>query len=824
MKSKLDNMLNKARLLLFRLTSRRDSRALLLLSSIGIVVGIIWLFNAKLVYDDVILVKDLKAFGFQYITVRDGWFRALIHFLLLDLPDQYRTYGLARTFQFLLWTFGISSAASYSTLISFFQIISALSIYGILTKLRFEKSTSLAFGILWMISPYIWTSCFHHFSYTILPSQILIIGSLLLMQYSGNGKTNLLAIILGIILGLTGELHLLAVPIVLFAIALATKKRFFLQAVILTAVSMISAIAVHYLLWRIFESDPSMHQRFALSLSHNFSYWISLAEIAAKSVYFSFVIPIIKLSDGNLAWLGVITFIFALGIFASFVWIDRGSLSSTDNLPNQNEWQLAVLIFSIACSYLLIFVLVGVLSSGIPHTMPRRYGFVPLTLVLMAVCTALSASVKRKEYKYALTSLFLGIVASFFVWHQVILVPKIRAADNALSAVIANETKKDPRKGVLFFNASNAEFPRSAINPDSLGPAMQSTEDTELTQATYGTYWPAEMNITRIIGSQFACDIVGPLKNGGLRTACPYGSTITEIEKERAIVVANLGFDEFDPFGKNVRVFQNFDKFEPYFFSRRIVDSADQSMLPQGDYFQIDFGKLLSESNKNNTLKNKGFDAPLSSSFQPWIKNYGWRSAPNCSTNESDKAYLDYAFDFQPSDLDVYLDFRGKLNRPSKNETFNIQVSWNEGAWVSLGIINATQESGGKPFSIQLSHLDTNSFEFKLGAANNGRNTLPLQSIRIAKREPVNPSYSSITSATDLVGDWKAGEGTAKISSNSDGTLQVTDERGSQVSASIQDGSISVPGWDVSGKITEDLQYIHWSNGFKWFRIFSQQK
>ena len=81
--------------------------------------------------------------------------------------------------------------------------------------------------------------------------------------------------------------------------------------------------------------------------------------------------------------------------------------------------------------------------------------------------------------------------------------------------------------------------------------------------------------------------------------------------------------------------------------------------------------------------------------------------------------------------------------------------------------------------------------------------------------------YVSIKSASDLVGSWKVGGGLANIAVSDVGALTVTTETGVQGFATIQDGVVYVPGWDVSGRVTSDFKYIHWSNGSVWNRVSS---
>ena len=76
--------------------------------------------------------------------------------------------------------------------------------------------------------------------------------------------------------------------------------------------------------------------------------------------------------------------------------------------------------------------------------------------------------------------------------------------------------------------------------------------------------------------------------------------------------------------------------------------------------------------------------------------------------------------------------------------------------------------------------------------------------------------YSPIKSVSDLVGNWNAGEGQATITGSESKGLKLTTETGSQGLAELRDGLLYVSSWNVSGKLSDDLQNIQWSNGFIW--------
>jgi len=333
----------------------------------------------------------------------------------------------------------------------------------------------------------------------------------------------------------------------------------------------------------------------------------------------------------------------------------------------------------------------------------------------------------------------VGAIMALFILHQGIILPAIRTSSNKISELISKELDNNPNKGVLFFNASSKEFPRTVIYPDSPGPSMQGTESTELTQATYGSYWPAEMNVTKILNASFACDIMGILNDGRLRMACPYGTVIKNTDAQNAVIVANIGFEESDPLGKNVRIFKNFAEFEPYFFSRRILNDSDPSAIPKGDSFAINFDKSPLVVGSSEVLPDKSFDASLLPNSKSWLVNYGQNNTKDnlkiAKADKSNKTYLEYSFNFLESDIDTYINF----NKQKNNKPFEVLVSWNGESWISLGKFDGKEEINNKNFTIQLSHLNVHSFAFKLIAASSKKSIPPLRSIHITKRAIPSP-------------------------------------------------------------------------------------
>lgn len=69
-----------------------------------------------------------------------------------------------------------------------------------------------------------------------------------------------------------------------------------------------------------------------------------------------------------------------------------------------------------------------------------------------------------------------------------------------------------------------------------------------------------------------------------------------------------------------------------------------------------------------------------------------------------------------------------------------------------------------------------------------------------------------------LVGNWKVGEGIARIDIAQDGSISVRTEAGTKGTAILRNGRVHIEEWGVSGGLTADYGSIRWSNGSVWRR------
>lgn len=718
-----------------------DFRATCVLILAGFFVAVSWSFNSTLVYDDIGFYRS-----FPQIVERIGWLKALIKIFCLDFPTEYRSYGLSRVIQFLIWSLGGGSALVYSLFISLFQVATALALYSLLVSLRFERLDALTFGLIWLISPFIGTSCFHHFSYLILPVSIAIVGVYFLFKATDD-KKRFVAVLLGFLLALTGELHLIAIPAVIILMALASGNRLNIRASLFVTSSMLLTIVTHYLIWSNFAADNMNRHRFTLNLfHHDMDYWIYRILVAVRGVGFSIEEQIGDIAGQDYNWLIRVTVFSSFFVFLVLRAVIK--VLPQSDIPRRSTLSLAWFLFIASCLYLLWFITVVVLTDAVPSSMPRRYGFIPLTVLLASITLAISSSFpQRKKNKVIVISVILGAIVTLFVRYQFYVLPETNKVDDRLSNMIVNELRKDPAKGVLIFHSSQDIFTPIVLDGATTGLTKRNVISAEVSQAKYGTYLPTYLNITKLFGAQFTCYVKKIRWDGKLTPECLPGSENPGvISASKAIIVANLGFDKYDPLGINVRVFANYIDFEPFFFSKKIVRGVHWVDL-SNDVIAIDLGLTIPYI--DTVFYDKNFNDSVKLPPKSWLINYGLISGedgkyihPNVAINSEyyrSNRYgsFDYGFKFTESDVIIDLDFWELWGRKSGDRIFDVQVSWNNGAWVSLGNIDPALINGDKPFSIRLSHQKTYSFKFRLSAAKGTKDVPFIQGIRITRIPPL---------------------------------------------------------------------------------------
>jgi hypothetical protein len=720
-------------------------KSLFLLLVAGFSTGLITFFNATLVYDDIALPHN-----FYILQTQIGWLKTLWKIFCLDLPGEYRTYGVSRVIQYILWSIGFSSVRVYSIWIAVSQGITALFLTSILLSVRSEKAVALAAGLLWLFSPFVWTSCFHHYSYLIFPIQVLIIGLYFLRLQTDSLWSIFFSLALGFILALTGELHLVGSFLVLILMAFISDKRNEWRRYAIVIAAMIVTLLVHYFVWKIFVSNKGELQRFNVSGAHDASFWYHRVSIAVRGIFQSISNQLIVIVGENKQFVGLVAVSAAIFVYFLFRWSVAGKGKSLKILTNRGDWKISAVIFGMAIASLFTFVLVVVLTDSVPEDMPRRYGYVPLTFILISVTIWLSLIPRSRYFQVIVLSLLVGLAIAIFIQSHFFVIPKARRADDKISEALEVALKKYPKKAVMFFNASDKSFPKISLDAASYGPAMSETTRAEVTQSKYGTYWPFYTNATNVLGATLTCVLGADLGGGMVRLVCPtWQKNPGAMKKSDIIVIANLGFNEIDYFGDSVRIFDNFDDFEPYFFSKKILKDNNPAKSQGLDVLQIDLGTKFEADGVGDVLPDKKMtDSPPSNKAHPWLINYGLKSGDNSTykypfvgvnseyfrTNRNGNFEYELVFSNSDLDLDIDLDFLELWIADPGIRVFDIQVSWNGGSWVSVGIIDPAQLNGNKPFSVHLSRQRVNKFNFRLVNTVNSKDVPFIQGVRIGRR------------------------------------------------------------------------------------------
>ena len=79
-----------------------------------------------------------------------------------------------------------------------------------------------------------------------------------------------------------------------------------------------------------------------------------------------------------------------------------------------------------------------------------------------------------------------------------------------------------------------------------------------------------------------------------------------------------------------------------------------------------------------------------------------------------------------------------------------------------------------------------------------------------------------INAPLQLVGDWKVGNGIARISTGEGSSLRVLTEAGAEGIATVREGRVYIDQWGVSGILTADFSSIRWNNGSIWRRAVAR--
>ncbi len=719
------------------------------------------------------LVNDIPAFddmniplGFSNLVGQHGYFRTVGILLTgMDMPYEYRTYGLSRALQF-----GISAVAGgQSFLFPLFVALSQLGTGVLLLLLLRERGVdepmSLAVATAWLISPFAVNWCFHHYTYLILPFQIVVATCLVLGRVTTAPYRHVLAALLGVACALTGELQLIAGPAALLFVALSSRDKERLRLSCLVIGAMIITLITHRWFWSVFIQSSSQSQRFEVNLPSGHDEILRRAFAALTAIPKSLSEQFVGIVSSGFGWgilIGVLT-----GLVYWMVTIDGANIAGSDmHAKDSNswsasvrEWKLALAFLGVAVASLAVYLVLSTLTGHLMATMPRRYGFVPLSLLLIVfVIGTTVASTEVGISKRLSLAVAIGLIASLAGQLHVGAIPSTRADDASLTALLIEsgglrKNYEQTGKGVLFFVSTDPQYLSAVANNATVGPKMGSLGERELLESPFAVYWTTQRYSKHILGYRFAAMPMRKKEDGTIEVGGnPYPANPGRIVATDVVVVANLGFNLSDPKGKNVRVFRSFNEFEPYFFGRGIKrDALEIGSVPL-DEFVIDMGRIQQPARSDlGGMPDKKFSDSNRPISKAWVENYGLLSGqdsvythPNVGDNfayyrTNRHGVFTYGVTFRDvGAVEINLDFWEQWGHQPGVRVFELEVSWDGYAWASVGVIDPAGLNGHKPVSIVLTKANPKVFQFRMKPVAGAKDIPMIQGLRIRRLRPFN--------------------------------------------------------------------------------------
>jgi hypothetical protein len=444
--------------------------------------------NATLIFDDPFLYE-----AFAKGLAQDGvWRTALTLFLNLDLHvgvPEYRSYGLSKILHFGLWfVFGIH-AYLYSAFIALTQAATALVIFAGLRRCGLDSVQALMAALLWMLSPFAVTTCFHHYSYLILPTQISVALAWILYRSLRLGRPlglrqSLGFVVGGVVLALTGESHLVLAGCLLAYVAWAGAPERAWDAGSRYALVMGSAAAtlvLHRLAWsalgpegvpgRFVFANPGLSQ----GIDRKFGYALSVPNGARVQVQ-----QILAFSAWS--WLVLLVVTASAGF-----WLHRQMRSvplTSIAPPNGGMSRLLGVVTMLVAASLTVSWMHHVLFREVGTILPRRYGYVPYTVIIMATAVLLSTQQLRRSIGAWCAPLFTALTLGLWCALQFVCLPIVRHQDAAVWNSISTAIAARPQPALLFVNTWNIQ---SVFGYNA--PGLRGTGFPSIFESPFTRYW-----------------------------------------------------------------------------------------------------------------------------------------------------------------------------------------------------------------------------------------------------------------------------------------------------------------------------------------------
>jgi hypothetical protein len=554
--------------ILKRFTDERTKRSNVLLLVFGLLLIVAYLANSVVIYDDLYLPAHFSALVSANGRLHAAW----MIFTGADLSREYRTYGLSRLLQFALWNLVGAKSFIYPLIIATSQLATAFVLSSVLRRARVPEPASLLVAGIWLISPFSLTWTFHHYSYLILPFQLLVLTLFTFQRMQDLRRKYLVAAMLGVGCALTGEMQLPAAFASFLLVLGFSKDRATRKAVGLSLFIFALSLALHRMNWAMFIRDENMPQRFSFHLAdQHFGKLATAIGTAIGSIYVALEQQVVEMMSSGMLWgLG-----FALCSMAWFLFcIAR---SETLRVPfGRVEMKLAALLFLAGAISISLYVVIGVTSGASVFVMPRRYGYVPLTLMAVAAVLVVAELLnllswpdfRSRRVGYALGLGFFAMLAGQL---QIGGLPAERQLNARVTSAVLKArgdlpASQPPVKTALLFVGSDGKYHSGVGDGSTIGPKTARFEERELSESPWGIYWTAKSHLVDFLGFKYAAMAAHCVPDasdgagGTLRCDSEWAHPIktNTVKTKDVVVVANLGLEQFDPRGQRIEVFASY--------------------------------------------------------------------------------------------------------------------------------------------------------------------------------------------------------------------------------------------------------------------------
>ena len=423
---------------------------------------------------------------------------------------EYRLYGLSKIIHFGLWLLFGTNAWGYAVVIAASQLATGYGIFIVLRRMRFDSIQCAVAAWIWVLSPFAVTSCFHYFSYEIFPYQ-LTVACALVLQLVPRPATVICPALLGTMMGGTGEAHLVASPLILIAVVAGTPmpssivRRIALTSVPLAAMAI--AVALHRWIWSLFLGDYDGHVRFTLAIP-SVSESISRLVGFFQSVLLGLLTQLLEIVTLGGVWTALVS-IVALGA-VSYFWPRAKSAGHMASSPlrgrrplrtpaPKREFVLIIGLLAILAASLAVICLLALGTGQIDLELPRRYGFVPYTLLAMLIGALLAEPFLIRYMGARPAGLTCAAIAAVWLALEVICLPVVRTQDMQVWQSIRLAMSRTPSPAILFDACSTLPNPDTALDMPIRKFDLTWTFESPLAQ-----FWWAGQYAVVVLGAHYA--------------------------------------------------------------------------------------------------------------------------------------------------------------------------------------------------------------------------------------------------------------------------------------------------------------------------------